>query len=506
MSNKIEINFKIDIDSIHKDEEGKLQKKIAEIKEPSLSYTEKRIMCLSDEKTITDTIDKKVIDIKEIKDEWNNNIEEKIKEIKDPYLTDEQKRFIVLKQEKTTTYIIDKEKDDHKDDHKDNNYLSEDSISYLTDRDSILDKIELDDSYSDVSINNNKKKVDVETIKDEYEYNIQEKMKKYNDTDLNEFEKRLLVIKEDETTTLKKKNFYKFENIDIQGINKENDNNFKEKINKKNEPYIREYEKKKQQLKEDKTSTELSYTNDSTKSSFNISNNLTQSRTKDSTSINNNLSTIFEGNSQIFPSSNTSEDKIIPDNLIVDTSQEQDTYKFNKAKINHYLKNKLSDILLNPTNNCIKCPRKYIINETCYFLIYPNDLNTYYISISNVIGNYINNNQDSINIEKYYSIYNESLGLFFCGKTIEIKGKIEQELKKCEPNSFICKECMQLNKAKYKIKNNFLINIKGRIAKVSKGSYHCFGHYSCNKQIEDCISKFTCLACTMLNKYSNYYV
>lgn len=507
MSIKNNLVFNIDIDGIKKNEEEKLQKKIEEIKEPSLSYTEKRILCLNKEKTFTNTIDNPYIDIKKIRDERNNIIEEKMKEIKDPNLTDEQKRILVIKQEKTTSYIFVEKSNDK----ENNKSIVEESISNSTGRDSSLDVVEFNDYDSDAPIKKNKKKIDVETIRDEYENNIQEKMKKINDINLNDFEKRLLVIKEDKTTVLKTKKFYKFENIDIQGINKENIDNFKEKINKKNEPYLTEYQKTKKQLIEDKTSTELNYSNDnSTYISLNITSSLEMSKTRDDTNINDTFSSISEGNNtiKVSPSNNKSEDKIIQDNLIKDESQEQDKCEnqFNKSKINFYRKHNLFDVLLNPTNKAIKLPRKYNINEQYYFFVYPNDLCTYYITKSGYIKNYINDNQDFINIEKNGSIYDETLGLFFCGKSIEIKGKIGQELKKCEPNNFICKECMQLNKAKYKLKNNYLINIKGRVAKVSKGSYHCYGHYSCDKQIEDCITNFSCQACKMLDTNSSYYV
>ena len=64
---------------------------------------------------------------------------------------------------------------------------------------------------------------------------------------------------------------------------------------------------------------------------------------------------------------------------------------------------------------------------------------------------------------------------------------------------------MGINKKRYNIKNNYLINIKGRVAKINKGSYHCFGHFLCGIQIEDCVSKFSCEACKMLDLYSSYY-
>ena len=64
---------------------------------------------------------------------------------------------------------------------------------------------------------------------------------------------------------------------------------------------------------------------------------------------------------------------------------------------------------------------------------------------------------------------------------------------------------MKNNKEIYNIKKNYLININGRVAKINKGKYHCFGHFLVGNQIEDCISKFTCKACKLLQIYSEYY-
>ena len=64
---------------------------------------------------------------------------------------------------------------------------------------------------------------------------------------------------------------------------------------------------------------------------------------------------------------------------------------------------------------------------------------------------------------------------------------------------------MLINKRKYNLKDSYLININGRVTSMNKGSYHCFGHFLLNNQIEDCISKFTCNACKMINYYFEYY-
>ena len=121
----------------------------------------------------------------------------------------------------------------------------------------------------------------------------------------------------------------------------------------------------------------------------------------------------------------------------------------------------------------------------------------------------IKKKDDSDNKENVYNnfniTFNKELGLYFCGNNIEIQTKNGKKTKECAHNEFICKHCMELNKKRYEIKNNYLINICGRIAKINKGSYHCFGHFLCSNQIEDCIKKFSCEACKLLDLNSKYY-
>ena len=88
-------------------------------------------------------------------------------------------------------------------------------------------------------------------------------------------------------------------------------------------------------------------------------------------------------------------------------------------------------------------------------------------------------------------------------KNIENENK--KDIKICSPNIFICRDCQEINKQLYNIKSKYLINIYGRITKLNKGSFHCFGHFLVGNQIEDCINKFSCKACEMINLYSNYF-
>jgi len=183
--------------------------------------------------------------------------------------------------------------------------------------------------------------------------------------------------------------------------------------------------------------------------------------------------------------------------------EKKEEKRFNITRANFYIKNGLYDLILYQQESNIIIPEKYKIDDKLSGFLYPDDYNTFYFTKCRKLGEEkIINDLD--NEETKFTKFNNSLGLYFCGKEI----KIENEIKKCAPNEFICKECMEVNKKKYNIKNDCLININGRVAKINEGSYHCFGHFLCGSkgnQIEDCISLFSCKACKMLNLYSKYY-
>ena len=181
-------------------------------------------------------------------------------------------------------------------------------------------------------------------------------------------------------------------------------------------------------------------------------------------------------------------------------------YKFNSVKTNFYLKNNLYDIKLYEVYNDFNIPTKYIINSEFYAFLYPCEIRTYAI----VISGYLKTEKIKIepNIpEIKESKFNSSLGLCFCEKNIELENENEnkKEIKICSPNIFICRECQEINKQLYNIKSKYLINIYGRITRLNKGSFHCFGHFLVGNQIEDCINKFCCKGCEMINLYSNYF-
>lgn len=224
-----------------------------------------------------------------------------------------------------------------------------------------------------------------------------------------------------------------------------------------------------------------------------------------STSLNNAFALSFSNSLQNYSS--------IEDSTFQETKsliKEQDYYpalenlpivnKFNSLRSNFYIKYKLYDITLYDSFNNFNNPPKYIINDELFAFLYPNEIKTFPIKISGFLGS----NQIKIEpeIEEIKdSRFNKQFGLFFCGGIIEI----ENETKKCTPNIFMCKTCMDMNKKLYNIKSNHLINIAGRVSKINTGSYHCFGHFLNGNMIEDCIAKFTCKACQLLNFYSKYF-
>ena len=181
--------------------------------------------------------------------------------------------------------------------------------------------------------------------------------------------------------------------------------------------------------------------------------------------------------------------------------------KFNSARANYCLKYKLFNISLKSENIEFNHPSKYKINDQYYAYVYPNDLVTYTYTIAGFLSKnntYIESNNNIK--ENNGSYYEETLGLYFCGKNIQINKDNKNIYKKCSPNDFICKKCMILNKKLYKLKKCYLINIIGRVSKKNKGSYHCFGNFSIGNQLETCLSKFTCKACQQLNTFSEFLI
>ena len=169
-----------------------------------------------------------------------------------------------------------------------------------------------------------------------------------------------------------------------------------------------------------------------------------------------------------------------------------------EEKKNYWINCKLYDVKIKNKN--FDYPILYELdketNKYCY--LYKNELVTYNFVKSVIFGeNYIIN--DELLKDKNY---HELFGLCFCQSNIILN---EKEIQKCCPNEMICKDCMEKNKNMYNLKNKYLININGRAARKHKRRFHCFGHFLIGNQIENCVDKFSCEACKLLDKFENYY-
>ena len=178
--------------------------------------------------------------------------------------------------------------------------------------------------------------------------------------------------------------------------------------------------------------------------------------------------------------------------------------KFNDLRTNFYLKNKLYDFILYENINDFNLPLKYVLNEEYDSFLYINDNKTYCFTVSGFLKN-DKNYKKELKEEEIRGKFYKQCGLYFCNSEVEITTEDEIIRKKCCPNEFMCRDCVETNRNMYNIKKRYLININGRVAKINKGSYHCFGHFLCGNQIEDCITKFTCKACQILNLFSDYF-
>ena len=192
----------------------------------------------------------------------------------------------------------------------------------------------------------------------------------------------------------------------------------------------------------------------------------------------------------------------INDSISSSTTNISSSFNGSLTESTNLSENELYDVILYEEKDVEK---KILIPEKNkeYGFVYRNDINTNYITISSFFGEKkIINELSEKDIENRN--YFELIGQYFCEKEVEVKLETEKKIKCC-PNKFMCKSCMDINKKKYNIKNNYLINIKGRVSIVNKGSYHCFGNFLSGNKVEDCISKFSCKACKLLDLYSEYY-
>ena len=172
-------------------------------------------------------------------------------------------------------------------------------------------------------------------------------------------------------------------------------------------------------------------------------------------------------------------------------------------KVKYWIKYQLYDNIADYNNkNEIKLPKLFQLDKKKYCYLYLNTLKTYYYIKCSLLGSNISINDVKYDLDECK--FNESLGLFFCGKNIEYNN----ENTICNPDIMICKQCMEKNRKRYNLKEKYLININGRVAKKIKDKnkgFHCFGHFLIGKIEEDCLNNFCCEACKLLNKYEKYY-
>ena len=169
-----------------------------------------------------------------------------------------------------------------------------------------------------------------------------------------------------------------------------------------------------------------------------------------------------------------------------------------EEKKNYWINCKLYDVKIKNKN--FDYPILYVLdketNKYCY--LYKNELVTYNFVKSVIFGDNYTINDELLKDKNYH----ESFGLCFCQSNIILN---EKEIQKCCPNEMVCKDCMEKNKNMYNLKNKYLININGRAARKHKRRFHCFGHFLIGNQIENCVDKFSCEACKLLDKFENYY-
>ena len=204
--------FKIDIEKVREESQKKTEKRIKENKDQNLTYLEKLQQALTDEKTNIYEIPLKKYNIntKVIQEEWEKQLQKRINEIKDPSLSYYQKRVIALTELKTTTYIIERiiekeeeriEKENEKIEEKQNsdNSLSSSTNSFSSEENP--NEIFYDDGLSIKKKEIPKFNIDIDYFIEQKEKMILEKMEKYNQLNLDDFEKRIEVLKNDKTSS-----------------------------------------------------------------------------------------------------------------------------------------------------------------------------------------------------------------------------------------------------------------------------------------------------------------
>ena len=491
---KFQFDFNIGINKIKNENKIKIENDIKKIKNPNLDYTQKLLKILKEEKT------EKIF----IKKKEKNNEEKKINL---NYEYEKQDKETIIENEK----LID-EKNKEKNELELNNNSNR---SFSTDDESNYNPdINLPKNHMNFFVLN------LNNIRQSHENYIEKKIDNIKEINLNQFEKRIKVLKEDESTTIHIKN----EKIPIYDIIEDYEKEIIEKISKITDNTLNDYEKREKVLQEQDESTRIKLYNNINNNKDLSKSNLSNSNISLNSTMNKTISSISKRiqDSQNISLDNTSfitNNSINKNNDSIDLNEfylnksliyfkskiekeekQNKIKKFNVLRANFCMKNNLYDIPINIENKHALVPEIYLIKENYFSFLYPDELKTYYICESGFILNHSITNMKIEEINKYKEKCDESTGLYFCGEK-------DNNIKKiCSINNFICKNCMKINKSIYNIKDNYLININGRIAKININHYHCFGHFLINGQIENCTNKFTCKACKILEELRQYYM
>ena len=371
---------------------------------------------------------------------------------------------------------------------------TDNNILFLVNKNELESKIESDLKSKESENKNSLSNLDLNKIRQDYEIKIQEKMKEIKGN-YNESEKRNMALIELKTTThyleIKPENKDK---IDIKFIKEKEEMEIDKKINELNsdESY---YEKSLSVLNEMSTKKEYLKKEEIKKSIENIQKIKSDELNKNKKVLDCNSSSNQTSNSTYLNSKDGSkcEDSTRNETVSEKYKQKESKLNINEARRDFLLKKKLYDCLLVKTSENSSLPKKYELDDKHCAFIYDNNLETYPLTQSKIFSD----------IELTTKNNNLEEPLDFCGKRVKLEGELE--IRECSPNNFMCKSCMEKNKKKYNLPEKYLIGINGRLARIHKKKFHCFGIFEDNKELNHCITSFTCKSCEILNLAKNYY-
>ena len=398
-----------------------------------------------------------MINIQNVRQSRENEINKKVEEIKDSNINNEEKRLIVLND-------MNSSDDDSQLDKK--FFKGEQTIS--------------NSEFSEIKL------FDLDQVREYREKKIESKIFENNDN-LAKEEKRLIALDEMNSS------FSSDSTEEVEEVNKMLQNLT---IKMQREMLL---EIKEKEINQEKSNIQPHYKEQDNKPNNYIDQSQMVNNTNNTNIIispQNDISDITRSSSEISTMVYSKIVKADGENSEQSTMSSSILVKPDDEKKKYWIKYKLYDVVKN--DNESQYPYICKIDEDKRFYFYDNKLVTYNYAQNVLFGEKYSINEDILKDETY----NESLGLFFCGKKIELNQK---EVKRCCPNEIMCKECMNKNKNRYNLNNQYAININGRAARINNGKFHCFGHFSIGKQIENCVNKFSCEACLLLNKYKSYY-